>query len=210
MADTSQIANQFRGLPMGDLIGAPLIAACEAELRLANSTADFIKVIGFEPPEKDGDPVTKVRNVQFKFTRPQSEQTPEAIQKGVLATEEVELDVPLLSIIKVPNLFVNAVDITFDMEVKNTEASQSSSDSSATLKGEAKVGWGIFSASVSVSGSVSSHEQHTRSSDQSAKYHVEVHAKDDGMPEGLARVMDMMAQSIAPKTITKSTPAPTP
>jgi hypothetical protein len=51
----STIAEQFRGLPMGDLVGAPLIAASDAQVRLAQATADFIQTVGFVPPA-DGDP----------------------------------------------------------------------------------------------------------------------------------------------------------
>jgi hypothetical protein len=58
---------------------------------------------------------------------------------------------------------------------------------------------------VNISGSISSHKENTRSTDQSAKYHVQVHAADNGMPEGLARVMGMIAQSVAPRSITQIT-----
>ena len=43
----SEIASQFTGLPMADLIGGPLQAACEAQVSLANATADFIQRVGF-------------------------------------------------------------------------------------------------------------------------------------------------------------------
>ncbi|ASV37844.1 hypothetical protein CI807_17185 [Pseudomonas sp. NS1(2017)] len=197
------MGDQFRGLPMGDLIGGPLTAACDAQVRLANATADFIKVIGFLPPTTDDDPnaVGGVRTVMFRFDRP-SQANPGTA--GVNPMETVELEVPLLAVVKVPNLSINKVDISFDMEVKNSEQSRESSDSQAALAAEAKVGWGPFSAKVNISGSVSSHKENTRSSDQSAKYHVEVHAADDGMPEGLARVLDMIAQSVAPKAITQA------
>ena len=36
-------------------------------------------------------------------------------------------------------------------------------------------------------------KKNTRQSDNSAKYHVQVHAKDSGMPKGLARMLDMLA-----------------
>lgn len=194
------MADQFRGLPMGDLIGAPLTAACDAQVRLANATADFIKVIGFLPPTAEGKEVGDVRKVSFKFDRPS--QSVEG-KDGVNAMETVELEVPLLAVVKVPNLSINKVDISFDMEVKNSERSSETEDKSAKLSAEAKVGWGPFSAKVNISGSVASHKENTRSSDQSAKYHVEVHAVDDGMPEGLSRVLDMIAQSVAPKAITQ-------
>ena len=191
------MGNQFSGLPMGELIGAPLAAACDAQVRLANATANFIKVIGFLPP---ADPTTAgpndvgdIRTVMFSYQRA----APTADDAG--ATEKVQLEVPLLAVVKVPSLAINKVDISFDMEVKNSEQSRDERTEEGKFSAEAKLGWGPFSAKVNVSGSVTSHKENTRSTDQSAKYHVEVHAVDDGMPEGLARVMDLIAQSVAPK-----------
>lgn len=196
------LGDQFRGLPMGDLIGGPLQAASDAQVQLANATADFIRVIGFLPPPEGQKDPTEVRTVVFKFDRPRD--VVQNLQDGKVATmERVALEVPLLAIVKVPALSINTVDITFDMEVKNTETDKESHDSAAKLSGEAKVGWGPFSVKVNISGSVATHREHTRTSDQSAKYHVEVHAADNGMPEGLARVLDIIQTSVAPKQIDK-------
>jgi len=200
------MGDQFRGLPMADLIGGPLMAACDAQVKLANATANFIKVVGFLPPpdSKDGkiDPnaVGDVRTALFQFSRPRA--ITDGSKPDDPKTEQVSLEVPLLAIVKVPNLSVNTVDVTFDMEVKNSETSKESFDASASMSAQAKVGWGPISVSVNISGSVSSHKENTRSSDQSAKYHVEVHAVDTGMPEGLARVLDIMQQAIVPTTST--------
>lgn len=193
-------ADQFRGLPMADLIGAPLMAACDAQVKLANATADFIKIVGFLPP-KDGDDSKKfndVRTARFQFDRP-SGPIPEG--GGEAPTETVALEVPLLALVKVPSLGITQVDITFDMEVKNSEKQSSSSDTGGKFAGDAKLDWGLFSVKVHVEGSVSSHQDHTRSSDQSAKYHVELQARDTGMPEGLSRVLDIVQSSIAPRYI---------
>ena len=204
------MGDQFKGLPMSDLIGGPLMAACEAQVKLANATADFIKVIGFLPPAQ-GAAVGDVRTALFRFNRPAGTEA-EAVG-GVIPTEIVELEVPLLALVKIPALGINAVDIVFEMEVKNTETSKDAFDAAAKMSADAKVGWGPFSVTVHIEGSVSSHKENTRSSDQSAKYHVEVHAEDKGMPEGLARVLDIVQSSIAPKKITKPSgptpPAPT-
>ncbi len=59
---------------------------------------------------------------------------------------------------------------------------------------------------MSIQGKVSAHKESTRKSDNSAKYHVEVHAEDRGMPEGLARVMDILQTSVAPKVIGAAKP----
>lgn len=198
-----KMGDQFKGLPMGDLIGGPLMAACDAQVKLANATADFIRVVGFLPPPQGKNALTDsdVRTVLFRFDRPKltADELPTDGEPG--AMERVSLEVPLLAIVKIPALSINTVDITFDMEVKNSETDKSSFDAAAKLDAEAKVGWGPFSLKVNISGSVSSHKENTRTSDQSAKYHVEVHAADNGMPEGLARVLDIIQSSVAPKAI---------
>jgi hypothetical protein len=201
------MGDQFKGLPMGDLIGGPLTAACDAQVKLANATANFIKVVGFTPPDKDGN--SQVRNVQFLFDRPAQAQG--SVAPGTpLPTERVELDVPLLAILKIPSLFINTVDIVFDMEVRNSETQKESFDATAAMTAEAQVGWGPFSLKVNISGSVSSHKENTRQTDQSAKYHVEVHAQDTGMPEGLSRVLDILNTSVAPRSISAPNTAPPP
>lgn len=195
------ISSQFQGLPMGDLIGGPLNAACDAQVRLAQATADFIKVIGFLPPP---DPANHpdlpggTRTATFRFKRPVDSVDP---SKPGIFEEEVELEVPLLAIVKVPNLAINNVDITFDMEVKSATTSKDSTSATASIDSTMQVGWGVFSAKVSIQGSVASHKENTRSSDNSAKYHVSVHAEDTGMPEGLARVLDVLQTACAPRKV---------
>jgi uncharacterized protein DUF2589 len=211
------MGDQFKGLPMGDLIGGPLMAACDAQVRLANSTATFIQQIGFRPSAakakadaNNPNPAfvpgeMDVRTVSFRFNRPAAVQPPrEPGDKSpvVVATEQVELEVPLLAIVKIPSLAINTVDITFDMEVKNSERTSETEDQKGSFSADASVGWGPFSLRVHVEGSVATHKENTRQTDQSARYHVQVRAEDKGMPEGLAKVLDMMNSAIAPKTIT--------
>ncbi len=175
------VAEQFGGLDMKNLIGAPLSAAAESSVLLARSTADFINTVGFDA---DG----KVRNVTFGYQK----LTPN--DDGTSELQGMKVDVPMLAIVPIPNLQIDEVNILFDMEVKQSEKSENATDIGATLSGSAKFG----PIKVSVSGSVSSHMDNTRSSDNSAKYHVDVRATNHGMPEGLSRVLDMMAVSISP------------
>lgn len=195
MTELVNIASQFRGLPMADLIGAPLTAACDAQVRLANATADFIKYIGFEAPANPNDAPTVTRTATFQFKR--KKQDPADPSKQV--DEDVTLDVPLLAIVKVPSLAITKVDITFDMEVKSSFVAKEGSSSSASFSADMKVGWGPVSATVHMEGSVASHKENTRSSDNSAKYHVQVLAEDSGMPEGLSRVIDILQTAIQDK-----------
>lgn len=202
------MSDQFKGLPMGELIGGPLNAACEAQVKLAQATADFIKVIGFLPPAPDAtDPYSGgTRTATFRFKRPVDNPAVKPGEPGSTMEEEVEICVPLLAIVKVPNLSITQVDVTFDMEVKSSFATKESSDMEASLDAEMSVGWGCFKASVKIHGSVASHKENTRSSDNSAKYHVLVHAEDNGMPEGLSRVLDILQTACAPRAIGAAKP----
>lgn len=178
---------------MQDLIGAPLRAACDAQLMLAGATANFIQEVGFN---KDKDGNLTVRNVDFKFTKPVIGES------GVVKQQDVALTVPMLSIVTIPNLAVKSVDISFDMEVKSSFEDKSSLDVGVDFEAGLKVG----PFSLKVKGNVSAHKENTRKSDNSAKYHVAVQATDDGMPEGLARVLDIMQSAIAP--VDKGDPKP--
>lgn len=178
------IAGQFSGLPMDNLIGGPLRAAADASTHLAYSTAKFIKDVGFD---KDG----KVRTAAFAY------QQRSVNEDGTSNLDEMKVDVPLLAIVPIPNLQIDEVNILFDMEVKESSREESEMDLSASA--QASLNLGIFK--VNVSGSVSAHQSNTRSTDNSAKYHVDVRAANHGTPEGLARVLDMMAAKVSPALV---------
>lgn len=189
------MASQFKGLPMGDLIGGPLKAACEAQQMLAASTATFIKKIGFVQgtPDDPGE-VGSTRLANFGFKR----RAADPLDATKTIEEYVDLNVPFLAIVKVPNLSITKVDITFDMEVKSSFSAKESDDMSAKMTLDAGFHAGPFSVNVHVEGSVATHKENTRSSDNSAKYHVQVLAEDNGMPEGLARVLDILHSAVQP------------
>lgn len=178
------IAEQFAGLDMGQLIGGPLTAVANASTMLANSTADFINEVGF-------DQTGKLRTVAFAYQKRSTN------EDGTTNLDEMKVEVPMLAIVPIPNIQVDEVNILFDMEVKQSSSSRESSDKSASMSGSAR----FLCVRVNVSGSVSAHKENTRSSDNSAKYHVDVRATNHGTPEGLARVLDMMSANVAPALV---------
>jgi|TARA_R110001606_G_scaffold97200_1_gene214781 hypothetical protein len=185
-----KMSDQFGGLPMDQLIGGPLKAACDSQIQLAKATADFIQNVGLQA-DKDG--VMRTRTVDFTYSKPVND------GNGGFTEIENKLDVPLLAILNTPSLAIKEVEVEFTMEVKSSTSEKSSRDYEATLDTEIKAGWGPVSVDVKIHGSVASHNENTRSSDNSAKYHVKVLARDDGMPEGLRRCLDIIQQAIAEK-----------
>lgn len=204
MAEIVNMGDQFRGLPMEVLIGGPLKAACDAQTMLANATAEFIDTVGLlhetTGTGESATTTTKTRTAKFIYTRPKEGAEPDKTT-GIIPSEIVELEVPMLAIVKVPALSVKKVDITFDMEVKSSFAE--TNKIGTKIDTETSIGYKKFgfSSNVKINGSVSASKENTRSSDNSAKYHIAVLAEDDGMPEGLSRVLDMMQDAIAPKSM---------
>ena len=173
----STIANQFTGLPIENLIAAPLLAAAEGQKSLASTTAQFITDVGM-------DDKGNTKSVTFQY------------EDG---SKEVALNVPLLSIINIPSLCVDSIDVEFNMEVSTQSSTKSSTDASATVN--ASAGFGCWKASFE--GKVSHHNESNRSSDTSAKYSISVKGKQE-KPEGLMKVLDMLNSSIGK---TKDAPA---
>ncbi len=187
------VAGQFSALPMESLIGGPLQAAATAQGTLANITSDFINNVGLQD---DGQGNLSARTVDFKYQKP-VKTTTTAADGTVTDTwdkQEMDLQVPLLTIVKAPNLQVKEVDVNFNMEVKASSASSNENSQNASVDASWK-GWG---AKVKFHGSVSNKNTSQRSSDTSAKYEVKVLAKDDGAPEGLMKVLDILGEAIQP------------
>ena len=190
MADTLvNMSDQFGGLPMDQLIGGPLKAACNAQTLLAKASSDFIKDVGLNDA---GGGNMNARTVDFSFNKPV--QDPD----GTTKLQKVDLQVPLLAIINTPSLSVKEAEVRFTMEVKSSTSSKTTSDSKADLTAHAKYNAGLFSCDVTIHGSVANHSENSRKSDNSAKYDVKVVARDDGPPEGLMKVLDMLNDAIAP------------
>jgi hypothetical protein len=175
------MSDQFGGLPMDQLIGGPLKAACSAQVLLAKASADFIKDVGMND---DGKGNLTARTVDFDFEKPVQ------AADGTTTMQRTELKVPTLAILNTPSLSVKEVDINFTMEVKSSTSSKTTSDSKADLTAHAKYNAGLFSCDVTIHGSVANHSENSRKSDNSAKYDVKVIARDDGPPEGLMKVLD--------------------
>ena len=189
----SKVVEAFKGLPMAELIGAPLTAVCDAQLKLAEASYVYINRVGFEEDQKT------TRLVKFNLERPA--ETPEGYVKV-----NTEVQAPLLGLVPIPSLLIEDVVVEFQMEVSSTTASKNtiSADASTSVDGGYR---SLFSkVSVKVEGKLSSSRENTRNTNQTAKYQVRVNARQQRPTEGLARLMDIMAECTAalpsPKTDT--------
>lgn len=186
----ANVADSFRGLPMRELIAGPLLAAAEAQQKLASVAWDYFQKIGFET-DQNGKPTGKTRTLDFTLNRPIE-------QNGELQVMEQRVQAPFIGLVPIPSLLIDRVDVDFQMEVTATNTTTEKSEASAESKISAK--WWVVSAEVS--GKVSSSRENTRSTNQTAKYQVHVSASQQQQTEGLSKLMDIMASCIEPMRAT--------
>ncbi len=106
--EKNKTGRQFDGLHMQSLIESPLKAACDAQTKLAETTAEFIRTAGFESPGSG-----KVKTATVTFRKKGADESDEPSEK------EVSLQVPLLAIVPIPSLATEDIDVNFDMDVNS-------------------------------------------------------------------------------------------
>ena len=181
--DPNNASNKFVGIPIAELVAAPLVAVCDSQKKLAQSAYEFMTEIGFN---EEG----KTRMVEFNLQRP---------VEGAPKPQDIKVQVPFLGLVPLPNLLIDDVQVDFQMEVTATEASTDKSASEGSTSANANFKFGCFGGgSVNVSGKVSSSRENTRSTNQTAEYQVHVSARQPRQTEGLSKLMDIMASCVEP------------
>ena len=128
----------------------------------------------------------KTVNVSFQF-----------IKDGRMA----QITVPLLTIVPIPYIAINSIDINFKANISASAASTETENSSSSVDTSVSASARCFWARGSMNASYSSKKDSsaTRDSKYSVEYtmDVAVHAGQDSMPAGMAKVLEMLNNSIS-------------
>ena len=184
----SQVAtNALQALPFGNIIGGPLKACIEAQAMAAKTSWNFIQDVGLNTDPETGE--KKTVNVSFQF-----------IKDGRLA----QLNIPLLTIVPIPYIAIQTIDIAFKANINASSSSSTveneSSSVDAGLAGSTSLNMGIFKINADFHANYSSKKDSTATQD--SKYSVEytmdvaVKAGQDSMPAGLAKVLELLGNSL--------------
>lgn len=202
MSALLSMAQQFSGLPMKSLIGAPLKAATDANAMMAHTQTQFMLSTCFnersgEANNKKLDPII----IEFELTRSVIKANGEA-GKDVSSTFKL----PLLTLIPLNSLAVDDVKVHFEMEVSSSTSKDSETEKSSetAAKGSftAKYNAGLFSCDVSGSVSSSSKEKSKQSehyeASNKARYEVDVHAGQMPLPTGVTTIINAFMKNVDP------------
>lgn len=176
---------QLANIPFGNLIGGPMTAAVQAQAQAAMTTVDFIEKVGFDPPSTSGG-TPAVRNVSFQYHKTD--------ETG--ADKTFALTVPILAIVPIPHLRIEELNIDFTAKLNDMVETSDSTNTSINFNLDASAKWGWGKASLRASYS-RTHNQASKSS-ESSEYtmNVRVRATQAEVPGGLAKVLDILEQSI--------------
>ena len=187
----NNIASQFSGLPIEDLIVSPLVGMAKGQAQLNDVTWKYISEVAFVTV----DGKTTARSLDVEMNRVVTD------GEGVQSLQKVYSKIPMLPLVPLPALAITSADIEFTMEVKTAEVDKSSVDTESKVEVSASGGFWGMKYSASVSGKVSTHKENTRSTDNSAKYNVKVHAEQLPPTEGMMKLSDYLIQMLEPSTI---------
>jgi hypothetical protein len=195
MADN--VAQQFVGLPIEDLIVSPIVGMAKGQAKLNEVTWKYISEVAFvTEKDKDGKDVTSARSLDVQMNRVMTNG-----DTGEQSLETLYSKVPMLPLVPLPSLAITSADIEFTMEVKSSEVDKSSTDTSGSFSASVSGGFWGMKYSASMSGSVATHKENTRSTDNSAKYNVKVHAEQLPATEGMLKLSDYLTQMLEPSLI---------
>lgn len=184
----SQVATSaLQALPFSNIIGGPLTACIEAQAMAAKTSWNFIQEVGLNVDPETGE--KRAVNVSFQF-----------IKDGRMA----QLNVPLLTIVPIPYIAIQSIDIAFKANISasssNTRVDNESYSSDVGTAGSAALNLGLFKVNADFHANYSSKKDSTATQD--SKYSVEytmdvaVKAGQDSMPAGLAKVLELLGNSL--------------
>ncbi|NDW08454.1 DUF2589 domain-containing protein [Dysgonomonas sp. 520] len=184
----SQVATSaLQAIPFGSMIGGPLNACIEAQAMAAQTSWKFIQEVGLNTDPKTGD--KSAVNVTFQF-----------MQNGRM----VQLNVPLLTIVPIPYIAIQSIDINFKANISASSSSVQENSSSqaidAGLDATAGVRVGPFRMEAKMNANYSSKKDSkaTQDSKYSVEYTMDVAVKagQESMPAGLAKVLELLGNSL--------------
>jgi hypothetical protein len=153
----------------------------------AQTSWQFIKEVGLNT-DKDG--TKKAVTVSFEFTQ---------------AGKEVRLNVPLLTIVPIPYIAINSVDINFKANISASASTHEEKNESQEIGAEADVTMGLkvgpfhMDAHIKANYSSKKDSKATQDSKYSVEYTLDVAVKagQESMPAGLAKVLEILNSAIS-------------
>lgn len=210
--------SEISSISLGSIIGGALSAIVEAQSQAAHTTVNFIHEVGFEGEQGKRRPVY----IDFQYEKTltpdeakakKEEEADEGSGEGTGATGQekalkqvTNLKVPLLTMVPIPYIRVDDATIDFNVKINSVQETKSSSDTQSGAQTEAHAGYNgfRFKTGIKLSASISNQKKSSTSDTVKRDYslNVHVHARQDDMPAGVERLLDLLSDASETETHT--------
>jgi Protein of unknown function (DUF2589) len=209
---SANIGAELQALPLGYMLASPLTAAIEAQALAAKTTINFIENVAFT----DDNGTLKVRTAEFTYTQTVADPNnpAETVEK------DAKLTVPFITLVPVPYIRISDLNVQFEFKIRDVQTASSSKNLTKSsglqvdVNAKAKFGGGLLGFLGAPSGEIetktkfnmnvsATYQSSSRqTTDRSATFKMTMNAVQDAIPEGLARTLAILADTI------KGTPKP--
>ncbi len=204
---------ELSSIDFESMIGGPLVAVINAQAQAAMSTVNFIKEVGFQPPDADedagGDTSTKDPiYVTFTYAKEVSPYVPAVVADPAAVPpvaaapaipavyEDQELRVPILTMLPIPFIRIDETTIDFNAKINSISYRKTVTGLKIDAATEAKAGWLFGSAKLKVS--TAYQRDTTQGNKVTRTYSLAIHVKavQDEMPAGMERILGILEDAI--------------
>lgn len=175
---------ELGSLPFDALIGSPLVAVVNAQKASARSSLDFL--------EECIGPNREIKTVGFSYMKTYE-------QNGRPVEQRHTLTVPLLTLVQIPFLRIEEVNINFNVKLSSHKWDKATSDHN--VGASASGGFGIGAFGVKLEGSYSYNRKTDRGTEVNREHSLTVYVKavQDQMPSGMERILSILDTCVKEK-----------
>lgn len=204
---------ELSSIDFESMIGGPLVAVINAQAQAAMSTVNFIKEVGFQPPDdtEDAGGDTSTNEpiyVTFTYAKEISPYVPAVVADPAAVPpiaaaaaipaqfEDQELRVPILTMLPIPFIRIDETTIDFNAKINSISYRKTVTGLNINASTEAKAGWLFGSAKLKVS---TAYQRNTTQGNKVTRtYSLAIHVKavQDEMPAGMERVLGILEDAI--------------
>lgn len=187
------LTSELGSMPFNTLVGSPLVAAVDAQSHASLASAQFILNTAFET-----DPASGAATNQLKMVT----MTIDKWDPDSLTSKKVQIKVPLLTLMNVPNIRIEEYNYDFLVKINSIDYkdTQSKFAISAGLDFRARWGWG--GASLKVATSYQKETKEGTKVTRDYQMNIKIKAVSDQLPGGTQIILDTLQKAILEEPVT--------
>lgn len=177
------LSSEVSTMDFNSLVGAPLVAAINAQSHASLASAQFILNSAFEDPSNPG---------QLKMV----EMIIDKYNPDDITPTKVKIKVPLITMMNIPNIRIEEYNYDFLVKINSVDYADTQSQFKISGSLDARARWGWGGANMKVSTSYQKEHQSGSKVTRDYQMNIKIKAVSDLLPGGTQILLDTLQRSI--------------